>query len=103
MPRSRKPPRLAIRKERQPDGTIRRLWVIRDGQRYVRTGCTEDQIGDAGQSLQEYLAHKAKGPDTSQRHASKVRIADILGVYLDVHETTIARPAELRACCDLGR
>lgn len=93
MPRPRKPPRLDIRTE--ADG--RKVWVIRDGQRYVRTGCLEHQTGDAEQSLCEYLAHKAAKPDTSQRHASKARIADILGAYLDVKEATVARPAELRS------
>jgi len=93
MPRPRKPPRLEIREER--DG--RRTWVIRDGQRYHRTGCLEDQIADAEQSLCEYLAHKSTRPNTSVRVASQAKLADILMVYLDVKEKTIARPAELRS------
>jgi len=93
MPRPRKPPRLEIREER--DG--RRTWVIRDGQRYHRTGCLEDQIADAEQSLCEYLAHKSTRPNTSVRVAAQAKLADILMVYLDVKEKSVARPDELRA------
>lgn len=92
MPRPRKPPRLEIRTENG-----RRIWVIRDGQRYHRTGCVEDQIADAEQSLREYLAHKSARPDTSQRVASQAKLADILMVYLDAKEASNARPPELRA------
>lgn len=97
MPQRRKPPRLERRRERDAEGRTREVWVIRDGQTYRRTGCAVDQIGDAEQSLREYLAHKKARPDTSERHASKVGIAAVMAVYLEVKEPTIARPAELRA------
>lgn len=92
MPRPRKPPRLLLRTDRG-----KRVWIIRDGERYVRTGCAEDQVGDAAQSLREYLGHKAAQPDTRQRLASKAKLGDILRIYLDLKEQTIARPAELRS------
>lgn len=96
MPRPRKPPHLAIRKERRKDGTLQRVWVIRDGQRYQRTGCTEAQVEPAKQALSVFLADSFR-PNTSERRASAVKLATVLMLYLDLKEKTIARPAELRA------
>lgn len=93
MPRPRKPPRLVLRRDR--DG--KRRYVIRDCTTYLRTGCAADQTGDAEQSFREYLAHKAARPDTSIRHASKAGLANIMSVYLEAKEGSVARPAELRA------
>ena len=92
MPRRKKPPRLEIRTE--PDG--RRVWVIRDGQRYRRTGCSEEEAGQAEERLRDYLAEKRR-PDTTERRASAVKLCDILDVYLDAHIAKVARPSELAA------
>lgn len=73
MPRRRQPPRL------YPDQK-RRQWVIRDGAHFERTGCTLEQIQDAEQKLQGYLARKY-----SPRSSGSPLIADILMVYLDEH------------------
>lgn len=95
MPRRQKPPYLALRK----DGG-QRTWIIREGQRYVRTGCTEDQVNGAEDALAFYLAEKRR-PDTSVRRASQAKLGDILTVYLDMKEPTIARPVPFRA--QIGR
>lgn len=89
MPRPRKPPRLELR----PD---ERTWVIRDGQRYVRTGCSEDQADKAADALQAYLAQRHT-PDTQERRASKVKLADVLAIYLDARDRSVARPSEMHA------
>lgn len=91
MPRPKKPPRLEIRSEGG-----KRVWVIRDGQRYKRTGCAEDNASGAHQALARYLTERF-APDTSIRHASKAEIATILGIYWRTHKDSVARPAELRS------
>jgi integrase len=92
MPRPKKPPRLWLRR----DGDGKRRWVILDGHRYKRTGCLEAQTAEAEAALSRYLAEKRK-PNTSIRRASKANLGDILTLYLDLKETTIARPRDLRA------
>lgn len=91
MPQPKKPPRLFLRRDRG-----KRVWVIRDGARYVRTGCAQDQAEQAAKALQDYLAQRHR-PDTSERRASQVKLADVLAIYLDLKEKTIARPTELRS------
>lgn len=91
MPRKKLPPRLVLRKEGN-----QRVWVIRDGQRYVRTRCSEAEMREAGERLAAYLA-EARSPDTSKRRASQALIGDILTVYLDAKEGSVARPQELIA------
>lgn len=96
MPRQKKPPRLWLR----GDGGRRRRWVILDGDVHKRTGCAEDQIADAEAALARYIAEKRK-PRTSARRAAQANLGDILTLYLDLKEATIARPRDLRA--QIGR
>src|SRR5436190_865976 len=96
MPRQKKPPRLWLR----GDGGRRRRWVILDGDVHKRTGCSEDQIADAEAALARYIAEKRK-PRTNARRATQANLGDILTLYLDLKEATIARPRDLRA--QIGR
>jgi integrase len=73
MPRRRSPPRLYL------DPT-RRQWVIRDGQRLVRTGCAEPDRHGAEARLAAYLEQK----HTPQRGPSPL-IADVLFAYASEH------------------
>lgn len=91
MPRHRKPPRLEIRAENG-----KRLWVIRDGQRYKRTGCLESEAERAAEVFALYVAGRHR-PQTGFSRAAEIKLADILALYLDTKEATIARPDELRA------
>lgn len=69
MPRKAKGPRLYLDRERKQ-------WVIRDGQSFVRTGCSESNNEGAEKQLAEYIARKYQPAAI----ASPV-IADVLLVY----------------------
>jgi integrase len=73
MPRRRLPPRLYF-------DTTRGEWVIRDGQRFVRTGCTESDRRGAEARLAAYLGQK----HTPKRGPTPL-IADILLAYATDH------------------
>jgi integrase len=73
MPRRKSPPRLWLDR-------ARKQWVIRDGPRFVRTGCPESDRAGAEKQLAAYIGHKHQpesGPDPL--------IADVLMVYAKEH------------------
>ena len=81
MPRRSKGPRLYF------DRT-RRQFVIRDGQQYIRTSCSQDDRGNAEQQLGEYIARKytpTPGPSPS--------VADVLLAYARGHLPSTAASA----------
>jgi integrase len=92
MPTPKKPPRLYLRNERTKEGIVTR-WIIRDGKRTVRTGCSGSEGERAAEKLQAYLASRYR-PDTSARHAAQAKIADILTVYMEQRAQETARPKE---------
>ena len=70
MPRRRLPPRLYLDK-------TRRQWSVRDGQNFIRTGCSASETAKAERVLGEYIARKyAPSPSPSPP------IADVLLAYL---------------------
>jgi len=71
MPRRAKGPRLYLDKKR-------RQYVIRDGTRFIRTGCSERDSAEAEKQLAQYIARKHK-PEPS----GAPLIADMLSVYGD--------------------
>jgi integrase len=71
MPRRAKPPRLYLDPKRQ-------CWIIRDGPRFIRTGASEQQRGQAEKALAEYIGVKHQ-PEPS----ATPLIADVLAVYAD--------------------
>jgi integrase len=87
MPQKRKPPRLYLRSD-----AGRKVWIIRDGETNIRTGCSEDQASEAGRKLQEYLASKYE-PERGGS-AAEVTIGDVLNVYLDEKADDSSRPVE---------
>lgn len=98
MPQKRKPPRLQLRSETRK-GRKYTYWVIRDGETYVRTGCTEDEASEAEAKFREYLGEKHE-PVRGGR-ATEVTIGDILLVYDEEKADGTSRPKETRAA--IGR
>ena len=80
MPRPSKGPRLKLQKARDRQ----RLWVIRDGQRTLGTGCVESDRANAERKLAEYIAKK-HDPRASRSGSdpNAIKIADALSVYLE--------------------
>lgn len=85
MPRPRKPPRLTFRED--PGGG---QWVIRDGPKYVRTGCAREDVARAEGQLGEYLAEKHE--PTNSLDPRTIPVADILNFYATNHIPTLANP-----------
>jgi integrase len=73
VPRRRSPPRLYLDKARGQ-------WLIRDGAKGIRTGCSEAERGKAEKLLAEYLGEKHK-----PSFGADPLIADILLVYWREH------------------
>lgn len=101
MPRPKLPARLTLRKERptneeQAAGLERYVWVIKDGDKYERTGCTEGEIEKAEGKFQDYLAGKRQAVVRNGK-ASELSVADILSVYLEERADKTARPKETEA------
>jgi integrase len=59
MPRRKAPPRLYLDRTRG-------AWVIRDGQKFIRTGCDRDHLADAEGQLAEYIGEKYTPPKTNE-------------------------------------
>lgn len=81
MPRPAKPARLWLR----PGAKNREaVWIIKDGDRRISTGCPENARADAEGQLAEYLAAKHNpAPVSGPRHSAEVPLADVLSIYLD--------------------
>jgi integrase len=73
MPRREKGARLYL-------DPARRVWIVRDGGRFIRTGCAEPDRGEAEKFLGRYIAAKHK-PQPS----ADPMIADVLNVYAKEH------------------
>lgn len=98
MPRRKLPPRLALRTDRPTDeeralGIVRKVWVIRDGDRYVRTGCAESEAEKAAEHFADYLAEK-RNTIVRNGKSAELSVADILSVYLEERADKTARPRE---------
>jgi integrase len=70
MPRRKLPPRLYLDKKR-------RQWAVRDGENFIRTGCTASEIAQAERVLATYIAKKYAPPPSPVPP-----LADILLAYL---------------------
>lgn len=91
MPRRREPPRLYFDQSRQQ-------WVIRDGQRYIRTGCGEHDRDRAEAQLRDYLGRNRKPQD-----GANPLIADILLAYLREHVPHVRDQTITYTCQSLVR
>src|ERR1043165_7259726 len=59
MPRRKAPPRLYLDQKRQ-------AWIIRDGARFIRTGCNRKDLADAENQLAAYIGEKYAPPQTNE-------------------------------------
>lgn len=91
MPTRSKGCRLYLRRENGKPS----VWIIRDGSRQIRTGCTSEQRGEAEQRLADYIAAKYRPDRTRGRDPAQITIADVLNIYLTDKAPTLSRPHEL--------
>ena len=71
MPRRKAPPRLYLDRTRG-------AWVIRDGAKFIRTGCMREFLADAEARLAEYIGEKYTPPKTNAP-----LVCDVLAAYLN--------------------
>src|ERR1700748_1540353 len=96
MPRPSKGARLYKRKARYRAGKLvaQAVWIIRDGDRYIPTGCVASASAtkpprEAEQALAEYIAQKYR-PERRRRTIDEIYCADVLSIYL----TDVGEPGE---------
>lgn len=71
MPRRKAPPRLYLDQKRQ-------TWIIRDGARFIRTGCARQDLADAENQLAAYIGEKYAPPPTNDP-----TVLEVLALYAD--------------------
>ncbi len=98
MPRRSKGPRLWLRPAERSAGAIVRhaTWVIRDGDRYIATGCSASEAAPAQVRLAAYIAEKYQ-PRRKERDIEQIVIADVLSIYLDDCGAAQANAAQLES------
>src|SRR5690242_17552474 len=96
MPRPSKGARLYKRKARYRDGKLisQAVWIIKDGDRHVATGCLARASAtkppqEAEQALADYIAQKYR-PERRRRDIEEIYCADVLSIYL----TDVGEPGE---------
>ena len=85
------PPRLKLRSARKGR---RALWIIKDREREISTGCGKSERAKAEIALAEYIT-KTRRPSFGDGHPTEILIGDCLSVYTDKHGPTIVRPEGL--------
>jgi integrase len=84
MPRQAKGARLWLEpEERDGNGRLvhRAAWVIRDGTRKIRTGCTAGEREVAERKLASYIARKYHADRSAGRRAAEILVVDVLNIY----------------------
>ena len=99
MPRKAKGPRLYLRSPRA-DRSAAAVWVIRDGQSEISTGCPEGRLrgpDGAEAKLAEYIAGKWAPEGTGARTGdpASVLIAEVLAFYLQRKAPKLANPPDV--------
>lgn len=87
MPRRSKGARLYLRRREGSEP----YWVIRDGCHEELTGCSERDDQKAERKLAQYIAEKYE-PPTQERQLAKLRIPDLINIYLTERTPHVARP-----------
>jgi integrase len=84
MPRPSKGPYLMSRRARTKKGrTIARaVFIIRDGDKHIATGCFKGEIEQANIKLAEYIGAKYQ-PSRDERGLDQIPVADVLSIYFD--------------------
>lgn len=90
MPRRAKGPRLYLKswKGYPP------VWVIRDRERQVSTGCGERDLAGAERKLSEYISQKHE-PETRESSPGRILIADVVNIYIREHAPHVKNKAFL--------
>lgn len=100
MPRRSRGPRLWLEPEEfGADGKRQRhaTWVIKDGSRKKRTGCSQEDRAGAEAALGEYIAEKHGAPSRDRgRHPDQILVLDVLNIYLADVVPGHARPEETK-------
>jgi len=81
------PPRLKLRPARKGR---KAMWVIKDCEREISTGCGEGERAKAEITLANYIT-RTRQPSFGNGHPNEVLIGDCLSVYCDKHGPTVAR------------
>ena len=89
--RPTQPPRLKLRSARKGRKAI---WIIKDREREISTGCGESERSQAEIALANYLL-KNRRPTFGDGHPDQVLIGDCLADYCEKHGPTVARPEGL--------
>ncbi len=92
MPKPSKGARLSLR---AAYGQRKAVWIIRDGQTNVSTGCAAGKRDAAEQRLAAYIAEKHRPNRSGNRDPAQIEIADVLNIYLADRGAKVARPKEL--------
>lgn len=92
MPRRREPPRLYLR----PDEHV---WVIRDGAKQIRTGCSEGDVVGAEAALALYLGQKFT-PQLREHSPARLTVAEVLTAYGREHAPTTRDPERIAYAID---
>ena len=102
MPRASKGARLWLRPARRRGGRIvaRAVWIIRDGNRHIATGCFENQAREAEKRLAAYITEKYS-PTRHARDIDRIDLADVLSIYLEDCGPRMADQPKLERC--IGR
>jgi integrase len=97
-PRS-KGPRLYFRPGRAAKRTTD-VWVIRDGESEISTGCGPERFEDAQKALSDYITAKWKPPEQPVDRSSKlsdVYVAEVLALYATEKAPKLADPGSAAA------
>jgi integrase len=70
------------------------VWLIRDGDKQVSTGCGNSDRDEAQKRLADYINEKYRSPRERGREPSSISIADVLNIYAEDRGHAVVRPAE---------
>jgi integrase len=74
------------------------VWIIKDGDRHLATGCVAKQgnpnpPAEAEKALADYIASKYRPPRT-KKHIDEIDVADVLSIYFEATQERQASPAK---------
>lgn len=90
MPRERKPPRLFLRKRSGRN----QVYVIKDGDTEISTGCGPERRAQAERALGEYLLGRVTLPD-GPRTPEHMKVGEVLTFYAQEHAPQTAAPERI--------
>lgn len=104
MSRHPKGPRLYLRAGRTHAATgktVPDVWVVRDGQTQIGTGCGPERLDDAEKALAAYIAHKwapeARTDPNNPNDPASVYIAEVVAFYLKKKAPSAPNPGSVAA------